>query len=58
MQGIEFSEWEKLANVEAHTTQYMKRQVVDENLTLVVNAIKFSSTKLTIEQLSMEGSCL
>jgi predicted acylesterase/phospholipase RssA len=55
MQGIGFSEWEKLANVEAHTTQYMKRKVVDEKLTLVVNAIKISSTKLTVEQLSMEG---
>jgi len=58
MQAIGLSEWEKLANVEAHTTQYMKRKVVDEELTLVVNAIRFSSTKLTIEQLSMEGSLL
>ena len=53
MQAIGFSEWEKLANVEAHTTQYMKRKVVDEELALVVNAIKFPSTQLTIEQLSM-----
>jgi patatin-like phospholipase/acyl hydrolase len=58
MQAIGFSEWENLANVEAHTTQYMKRKVVDEELTSVVNAIKFSSTKLTIEQLSMERSFL
>jgi hypothetical protein len=56
MQGIELSEWEKLANVEAHTIQYMKRKEVDEKLALVVNAIKFPSTQLmTIEQLSMEG---
>jgi len=55
MQGIGFSEWEKLANVEAHTAQYMKKKEVDEKLTLVVNAIKFSNTQLTIEQLSMEG---
>jgi hypothetical protein len=57
MQGIELSEWEKLANVEAHTIQYMKRKEVDEKLALVVNAIKFPSPQLmTIEQLSMEGS--
>jgi predicted acylesterase/phospholipase RssA len=53
MQGIEFSEWEKLANMEAHTAQYMKRKEVDEKLALVVNAIKFPSTQLTIEQISM-----
>jgi hypothetical protein len=53
MQGIGLSEWEKLANVEAHTAQYMKRKEVGEKLALVVNAIKFPSTQLTIEQLSM-----
>jgi hypothetical protein len=53
MQGVGFSEWEKLANVEAHTAQYMKRKEVDEKLALVVNAIKFPRTQLTIEQLSM-----
>ena len=58
MQGIGFSEWEKLANVEAHTTQYMKRKEVNEKLSSMVNAIKFSSTQLTIEQLSMEGFVL
>ena len=56
MQGIGFSEWEKLANVEAHTTQYIKRKEVNKKLALLVNAIKFSSTQLTIEQLGMEGS--
>jgi len=54
MQEIEFSEWEKLANVEAHTMHYMKRKEVDEKLALVVNAIKFTGTKLTIEQISMK----
>ena len=54
MQGIEFSQWEKLAYVEAHTMHYMKRNEVDEKLTLVVNAIKFPSTQFTIEQLSRE----
>ena len=61
MQGIELSEWEKLANVEAHTMQYMKRKEVDEKLALVVNAIKLSSTPsqlMTIEQLSMKNSFL
>ena len=58
MQGIGFSEWEKLAHVEAHTTQYMKRKEVDEKLALVVNTIKFPSTQLMIEQLSKEESLL
>ena len=56
MQGIGLSEWEKLANVEAHTAQYMKRKEVDENLASVVNAIKFPKTQVTVEQLGMEGS--
>jgi hypothetical protein len=58
LQGIGFSEQEKLANVEAHTMQYMKRKEVDEILALVVNAIKFPRTQLTVEQLGMEGSSL
>jgi predicted acylesterase/phospholipase RssA len=56
MQGIELSEWEKLAHVEAHTMHYMKRKEVDEKLALVVNAIKFPNTQLIIEQLSREES--
>jgi len=58
MQGIGPSEQERLANVEAHTMQYMKRKEVDEMLVLVVNAIKFPRTQLTVEQLSMEESLL
>ena len=58
MQGIELSEWEKLAHVEAHTMHYVKRTEVDEKLALVVNAIKFSTTQVMIEQLSMEESLL
>ena len=53
MQEIKLSEWKKLASVEAYTTLYMKRKEVDEKLTLVVDAIKSSSTQLTIEQLRM-----
>jgi len=40
MQGIQFSEWEKLADVEAHTTQYMRTNKVGEMLSLTVNAIE------------------
>jgi predicted acylesterase/phospholipase RssA len=58
MQGIDLSEWDKLAHVEAHTMYYMKRKEVDEKLALVVNAIKSPSTQLMIEQLSMEDSPL
>ncbi len=54
MQGIELSEWEKLANVEAHTTTYLRRKEVNEKLTLVVNAIKYPKAQLMMEQLGME----
>jgi hypothetical protein len=40
MQGIKLSEWDKLDNVEAHTTHYMKKKEVDEKIVLVVNAMK------------------
>jgi patatin-like phospholipase/acyl hydrolase len=56
MQGIELSEWEKLAHVEAYTMNYMRTKEVDEKLDLVVNAIKSPSTQLMIEQLSREES--
>ena len=52
MQGIELSEWEKLANVEAHTTQYMKGKEVDEKLALLMNAIRVQRAQITIERLS------
>jgi predicted acylesterase/phospholipase RssA len=58
MQGIKLSEWEKLSNVEAHTTQYMKTKEVDEKLDLLVNAIRVPRAQLSLEQLSMEESLL
>ena len=58
MQGIQLSEWEKLSNVEAHTTQYMKRKEVDEKLTLLVNVLRLPRARLMIEDFSMEGSLL
>jgi predicted acylesterase/phospholipase RssA len=58
MQGIEFSEWEKLSNVEAHTVQYMRKKEVDEKLSLLVNAIRVPRAQLMIEQLGMEQSLL
>ena len=48
MQRIRLSEWEKLSNVEAHTTQYMKKREVDEKLALLVAAIGYPRRKLTI----------
>jgi len=51
MQGIKLSEWEKLANVEAHTALYMKKKEVNEKLTLAVNAIKFPKAQVLIQQL-------
>ena len=58
MQTIELSEWEKLANVEAHTTQYMRKIEVDDKLRLLVNVIRVPRVQLTIKQLSKEGSSL
>jgi len=54
MQGIELSEWEKMANVEAHTTTYLNRKEVNEKLKLVVDAIKCPKAQLMMEQLGME----
>ena len=53
MQGIELSECEKLASVEAHTVQYMRRKEVDMKLSLVVNTIKSPKAQLIMEQLGM-----
>src|SRR5258705_7234064 len=58
MQGIQLSEWEKLGNVEAHTTQYMKRKEINEKLALLINAIRVPRAQITIEQLSKEESLL
>ena len=55
MQEIKFSEWEKLGNVEAHTTQYMNRNEVDAKLGLLVDLIRAPRGQMTIEQLSTEG---
>jgi hypothetical protein len=57
MQVIELSEWEKMANVEAHTMQYLRRRGVVEKLTLLVNSIKFPQAQLMMKQLGMEEFC-
>ena len=54
MQGIELFEWEKLANVEAHTVQYLRRNEMNEKLSLIANALKFPRAQLMMEQLGME----
>ena len=54
MQGIELSEWEKLASVQAHTMQYLRRNEVDGKLTLIANAFKLPRAQLVMEQLGME----
>jgi len=53
MQGIELAEWEKLADVQAHTMQYLRRNEVNEKLTLIVTAFKFPKA-LMLEQLGIE----
>jgi len=54
MQGIKLSEWEKMANVEAHTMQYLRKEEVGTKLTLVINAIKFPKAQLMMEQFGMK----
>jgi len=54
MQGIELFEWEKLANVGAHTVQYLRRNEMNEKLSLIANALKFPRAQLMMEQLGME----
>jgi len=54
MQGIRLSEWEKMADVEAHTMQYLRRKEVGEKLTSVMNAIKPPEAQPIIEQFGMK----
>jgi patatin-like phospholipase/acyl hydrolase len=54
MQGIRLSEWGKMANVEAHTMQYLKRKEVGEKLTSMINAIQFPKAQLMMEQFGMK----
>jgi len=58
MQGIKLSEWEKIANVEAHTMQYLRKEEVGEKLTLVINAIKSQKTHFMMEQFGMKKNKL
>ena len=51
MQSIEPSKWERLSNVEAHTTQYLRRKEVEEKLVILGNVIRVPRAQLTIEQL-------
>ena len=54
MQDIELSEWEKMASVEGHTMQYLRRKEVDRKLNLVVNAIISPEAKLRMKELGMK----
>ena len=51
MQDIKFFEWQKIANVEAHTMQYLRREEVGEKLTFLINAIKSPKGQFMMEQL-------
>jgi len=50
MQQIQLSEWEKLGNVEAHTTLYMKKGEVVRKLALVVEAIARGRPMIHLEE--------
>ena len=54
MQGIKLSEWGKMANVEAHTMQYLKKKEVDEELISLINAIQSPKAQLMMEQFGMK----
>ena len=54
MQGIKLSEWEKMANVEAHTMQYLRREEVGKKLGLVIDAIKSPKAQPMMEQFGMK----
>jgi len=54
MQGIRLSEWEKMANVEAHTMQYLRTKAVDDKFTSMINAIRSPKAQLVTEQLGMK----
>ena len=53
-QGMKLSEWEKLANMEAYTMQYLRREEVSKKLSLVINAIKAPKAQPIIEQFGMK----
>jgi hypothetical protein len=53
MQSIKLSEWEKMANVEAHTMLYLKKEEVGQKLALVINSIKSPKAQLMMEQFGM-----
>jgi len=55
MQEIKLSEWERLGNVEAHTSQYLRRSEIEEKLALLVDVIRVPRAQLTIEQLSKQN---
>jgi len=58
MQGIDLSEWEKLSNVEAHTTQYLRRTDVVDRVASLASVIRTPRPQLTIEQLGADQSLI
>ena len=58
MQGISLSEWDKLSNVEAHTTQYLKRTDVADKVASLASVIRTPRPQLTIEQLGADQSLI
>jgi len=58
MQGIDLSEWEKLSNVEAHTTQYLRRTDVVDRVASLASVIRTPRPQLTIEQLGGDQSLI
>jgi len=54
MQTIGLSKWERLSNVETHTTQYLRKKEVEEKLAMLGNVLRDPRAQLTIEQLSKQ----
>ena len=53
MQSVSLFNWEKLANVEAHTSNYLGLEQVMGNLTAAVDALHAGAKMVPTSQLSM-----
>ena len=53
LQSRQLSEWERLDIIEAHTTQYMKKEETQSGMESLVAAMKTPIMEITVEQLGM-----
>jgi hypothetical protein len=53
LQAVSLSDWEQLADVEAHTRQYLKLEEVESKLQMVVGVLDQRVGVVPAEQISM-----